>query len=58
MAGQREHRTLHAKPWEVFERNERPAMRPLPETPFEIVRWFPVAHSDENGHRIRLKADT
>jgi transposase len=47
VAGQRQHRTLRAKPWEVFEQSERPAMRPLPQTAFEIVRWFPVTvHRD------------
>jgi len=47
VAGRREHRTLRAKPWEVFEQVERPAMLALPAAPFEIVRWFPVTvHRD------------
>jgi transposase len=51
VAGQREHRTLRARPLEVFEETERRSMLPLPETPFEIVRWFPVTvHRDIHFH--------
>jgi transposase len=47
VAGRREHRTLRTRPLEVFEQSERPVMLPLPETPFEIVHWFPVTvHRD------------
>jgi hypothetical protein len=38
-AGARPHRTLPGSVLEVFENVERPAMRPLPEEPFEIALW-------------------
>ena len=38
-AGARPHRTLPGSVLEVFQSVERPAMRPLPEEPFEIAHW-------------------
>ena len=37
--GARPHRTLPGSVLEVFQSMERPAMRPLPEEPFEIAHW-------------------
>ena len=37
----RQHRTLRARPLDVFER-ERQAMLELPGSPFEVVNWLQV----------------
>jgi hypothetical protein len=39
VAAQRRHGTTGRKPGEVFEAEERPFLRPLPERPYELVVW-------------------
>lgn len=39
IAGQRTHGTTGRKPLEVFEGEERTALRPLPETAYEVIVW-------------------
>ncbi len=39
VAGQRVHGTTKQIPWEVFTQVERPALLPLPPTPWELVDW-------------------
>jgi hypothetical protein len=37
--GQKNHGTTHEKPYEVFCQRERPALKALPEQPFDIAVW-------------------
>lgn len=49
IAGQRVHGTTRQRPLELFERVERPALRPLPPKPFESVVWRKVkVHRDSH----------
>jgi len=37
--GARAHGTTGEKPYDVFSQRERPALKPLPDTPFELATW-------------------
>lgn len=37
--GQKKHGTTHEKPYEVFCQRERPALKALPEQPFDVATW-------------------
>jgi transposase len=37
--GMKRHGTTHEKPYEVFLQRERPALKPLPETDFDVAVW-------------------
>lgn len=56
VAGQREHGTTHRRPLDVFETEERAALKPLPAKRFEMVIWKqPTVHQDshvEFGRRL------
>jgi transposase len=46
--GQQQHGTTGRKPWEHFDAEERAALIPLPETPFELATWKQVkVHPDQ-----------
>ncbi len=42
VAGRSKHGTTHEVPLESFEAREKPALRPLPEAPFDLVEWKQV----------------
>lgn len=49
IAGTRDHGTTHWRPLEVFEAVERPALKPLPEKPYELVHWkVATVHPDSH----------
>jgi len=54
--GRKEHGTIHEKPFVVFTERERPALRPLPDHPFELAEWKQATvHPD---HYIQYRRKT
>jgi hypothetical protein len=52
--GLRKHGTTKHKPLEVFERDERPVLKPAPQTPWDIPSWQGAKVGRD--HRIQVKA--
>ena len=51
IAGQRDHGTIHRRPLEVFEQEERTALKPLPARPYVPVTWK-KATLHQNSHLV------
>ena len=51
IAGTRDHGTLHARPLDVFEAEEKPTLQPLPQRPYEAVVWK-KASVHQNSHLV------